>query len=280
MKTIILGVIALLLSSFLSIAVEQPAVEIPPLDPLSPQVTVDVDDLQISAPEVIPPIVTGDAIKPLQAKYQQTKDTQKDSLQYYVVAYSQNDIAGSQKILQKELHLIGYIPYHQYIAKATETQLKQSQDKGIVDSYILYRDWNKGYAVAENGETLYYVYAFPDADLKTLENQLYSLDVPLLDRQEQVFVIDLKDVVDADAVLQRVLQIEGVEAVEPRPHYALLNDKTNIVVGVADLRKRSLLFGEGQIIAIADTGLDTGKNDQSMHLDFSRTDCELARFSL
>jgi subtilisin family serine protease len=72
--------------------------------------------------------------------------------------------------------------------------------------------------------------------------------------------------VDATA-LDQLAQSTDVVYVEPVLENALFNDKAAGVMGVNPAWSVGL-DGKGQVVAITDTGLDTGKNDSSMHPDF------------
>ncbi|WP_339146632.1 MULTISPECIES: S8 family serine peptidase [unclassified Sutcliffiella] len=56
--------------------------------------------------------------------------------------------------------------------------------------------------------------------------------------------------------------------ISPKPEYKVMNDVARGIVK-ADVAQNSYgLYGQGQVVAVADTGLDTGRNDSSMHEAF------------
>ncbi|NLP51163.1 S8 family serine peptidase [Bacillus sp. RO1] len=56
--------------------------------------------------------------------------------------------------------------------------------------------------------------------------------------------------------------------ISPKPEYKVMNDVARGIVK-ADVAQSSYgLYGQGQTVAVADTGLDTGRNDSSMHEAF------------
>lgn len=56
--------------------------------------------------------------------------------------------------------------------------------------------------------------------------------------------------------------------ISPKPEYKVMNDVARGIVK-ADVAQNSFgLYGQGQVVAVADTGLDTGRNDSSMHEAF------------
>ncbi|HYF92255.1 MAG TPA: S8 family serine peptidase [Symbiobacteriaceae bacterium] len=68
-------------------------------------------------------------------------------------------------------------------------------------------------------------------------------------------------------VLRALARSTDVVFVEPVRKNQLFNDKAAVVMGVPPAWNAGL-DGKGQVVAITDTGLDTGKNDASMHVDF------------
>ncbi|HWI64824.1 MAG TPA: S8 family serine peptidase [Symbiobacteriaceae bacterium] len=67
--------------------------------------------------------------------------------------------------------------------------------------------------------------------------------------------------------LRALARSTDVVYVEPVKENKLFNDKAAGVMGVSEAWKAGL-DGKNQVVAVTDTGLDTGKNDTSMHADF------------
>lgn len=67
--------------------------------------------------------------------------------------------------------------------------------------------------------------------------------------------------------LQQLAQSTDVVYIEPVLQNEVLNDKAAAVMGVTQTWQTGL-DGKGQVVAVTDTGLDTGKNDATMHPDF------------
>ena len=68
--------------------------------------------------------------------------------------------------------------------------------------------------------------------------------------------------------LPEIANTPGVEWVEEVAQSATFNDAATIITGVVNERQDFGIYGTGQIIAVTDSGLDTGVNDASMHDDF------------
>ena len=67
--------------------------------------------------------------------------------------------------------------------------------------------------------------------------------------------------------LAGLAQLNSVKFIEEVPQYQLFNDVAKGYIDVDDIWTLGYT-GAGQVIGICDTGLDTGKNDTTMHLDF------------
>ena len=67
-----------------------------------------------------------------------------------------------------------------------------------------------------------------------------------------------------DELVQYALSNDVLYIAE-KPEYTLMNDVARGIVKADVAQNNFGLYGQGQIVAVADTGLDTGRNDSSMH---------------
>ncbi len=252
MKISILGILLVLLSSVLATAAETTDFDatLPLEEQETEQIEQTADELSVGQDIIIN---TAAVVAP------EAKQRLSDDPQYYYLSYSQEDIAKSQEVLQKKLDILYYVYEHRYLVHASAQELAALQEQGYVVDYRLVRENRERYNLGTlDTENLYYVYAFRESDVPSVQTALQAQDIKIITTNSYVTVIDLSAVRDKEAVLRQIVGIEGVEAAEQKPHYEVLNDRTNVVVGTEDVRRRYGLYGAGQIIAIADTGLDTG----------------------
>jgi PGF-pre-PGF domain-containing protein len=69
------------------------------------------------------------------------------------------------------------------------------------------------------------------------------------------------------SLIDSIAALENVEWIEKHHKPVLLNNNASKIMNVTTIHQNYSLNGSGQIIGIADTGLDTGIDDKSMHDD-------------
>ena len=69
------------------------------------------------------------------------------------------------------------------------------------------------------------------------------------------------------SLIDSIAALENVEWIEKHHTPVLLNNNASKIINVTTIHQNYSLNGSGQIIGIADTGLDTGINDESIHDD-------------
>ncbi|HPC89626.1 MAG TPA: S8 family serine peptidase [Methanothrix sp.] len=100
-------------------------------------------------------------------------------------------------------------------------------------------------------------------DAAEIQRQVESLGGSVLSVEKGALRISLDPTrIAALAVLP------GVQWIEPYVVPKLMNDVASGIIGVQPVWNHHGLDGEGQIVAVADTGLDSGINDATMHDDF------------
>ncbi len=69
------------------------------------------------------------------------------------------------------------------------------------------------------------------------------------------------------SLIDSIAALENVEWIEKHHKPVILNNNASRIMNVTTIHQNYSLTGSGQIIGIADTGLDTGINDESIHDD-------------
>ncbi|MGW8250158.1 MAG: hypothetical protein ACWGO1_05915, partial [Anaerolineales bacterium] len=124
-------------------------------------------------------------------------------------------------------------------------------------------------ASAEAGQGLLElnVQALPDTDLDWLASQVTALGGSVQEKSEGDLASLLRVALPAGQV-QSLAALDSVVWVEPYIPMTILNDVGSQVMGVPALRTKLNLFGSGQVVAVADTGLDVGVTTAEMSDDF------------
>lgn len=114
----------------------------------------------------------------------------------------------------------------------------------------------------QTGEITLLIQLFPSADEKNVAKALGRKGT-VLEAHDHIILLDT-----TLANVKLVSGTDGVEWVGEVPQHELLNDAAVLVTSVAQERPRHGLYGENEIGALADSGLDNGVNDAFMHDDF------------
>jgi len=98
---------------------------------------------------------------------------------------------------------------------------------------------------------------------------LTDMGLTIVSAEDNRFIISasVEDLENTDN-LQKIINLPYVRRIDPYVPYRSYNEVVEGLTNVSIIRNNDHLLGNGQVIAIADTGLDTGKNDQSMSADF------------
>ena len=112
----------------------------------------------------------------------------------------------------------------------------------------------------------------PGADRAAVEAAVIAAGGSIEERAEGVVVGDALRVVIPGTALNVLARLEDVAWIEPRLPDQLFNDRARVIMGVNNawttMAGRGInLYGSGQIVDVADTGLDTG-NLSTINLDF------------
>ncbi len=207
-----------------------------------------------------------------------------DEYDYYVVQYT-GPIQSSWKKYLSDLGAVffDYIPQYAFIIKLDTAKVNDVEQLSCVrwigkysadlklsrDVYDITPE-----KLQEQGDILKVrVVAFPGEDITSLESKVRSAGGSVVSSSSSKWSI----VLDVEIPIKSVgglKDIKGVKWVEKAPKPRTNN---NIALGIIEARSeqqktwpvsRSQLFGEGQIVAVCDTGIDTGESD-SIHEDFT-----------
>ena len=118
-------------------------------------------------------------------------------------------------------------------------------------------------------ETNLVVSIFPNEDLDRIRQAVEKLGGTIREETTNSWGTKLLLKASDDAILD-LSTIEGVKWIEPAPEWSLFNNVTCQLVGGRPYINKMELFGGGQVVAVADTGIDRGSTDP----DFLNDDFE------
>ncbi len=116
------------------------------------------------------------------------------------------------------------------------------------------------------GKTSAIVVIFKGADLSRIISRIEEDGGKIISCSTTTWKSKLQVEVEPGAV-ERIAEISGVKWVEEPPRFRLLNNEIAGIVGVRSAWNNHTLFGSGQIVGVADTGLDEGSISSANLLD-------------
>ncbi|WP_305064394.1 S8 family serine peptidase [Methanococcoides sp.] len=187
---------------------------------------------------------------------------------YYIVQFKglileewKKDVRGTGAVI------FSYVPNNAFIVrmntsvKAELENLDSVQWIGFYDpSYRVSSTLSSG--SKQNGKEDVLVMLFDAGCNEYVSNDVIFIGGKILDNGESILKVRINQ-----SSITDIAAINGVSWVDRYVQPVVLNDVAAGILNVSTVQNTHGLTGSGQIIAVADTGLDTGFNDASMHDD-------------
>lgn len=183
---------------------------------------------------------------------------------YYIIDMGEYPVSSetSERLNKIIKDIEGYIPRSSLIVKADSNQLIKLKEEGIAKRIWHYTsEFNYDPRIKEYENLRLFVSLFDSSNLDDVKAKLIG-------KGEIIYSDEYGIILDTSEELTSISNAEGVEFVEQYADAKPTNGVTNVVSGSFDFRNNWGLYGENQIIALADSGIDTGTNNPSMHDDF------------
>ena len=177
----------------------------------------------------------------------------------------------------------GYIPENAWVVRARPETIRRAQGFSFVQAAVPLHPWFRISPRLDGlkGVQQVRVLLSDDASTAVMASKIKAMGAIELGRVDQQDVKLLRLNVAA-SMIDRIARMDGVLWVEPSLPLKLHNDHAADTLGVRPVwngfpEAPGGLQGEGEIVAVADTGLDTGKLS-TMHPDFRSHILELQAF--
>lgn len=165
--------------------------------------------------------------------------------------------------------LVEYIPDFSFLALMTPEEAQQVAGLSCVSDVVIYQPAYKIHPslldetlqLTGNDEVVVNISLFGD-DATVLDKELKYTSASKVKSGKGKITVKVNR-----GQLAKLAQLNTVKHIEMAPEYQWLNDVAKGIMEVDDLWLAGY-NGAGQVVGIADTGLDTGVNNSTMHLDF------------
>ncbi len=185
---------------------------------------------------------------------------------FYIIQFK-SALNDSLKIeLEKnEVKFYNYIPDNSYLVKISNKQKESLLEYPQVNWIGLYQPQYKldSSLLEKEGKLLLILDLFDNSNKNKIQKDLENLGATIIENSNSKFKI----FIDSSKLLD-IATIDDIMLIEEYQYPTILNDIARGITNVNYVWDNLGLFGQGQVIAIADTGIDTGLNDASMHDDF------------
>jgi len=218
-------------------------------------------------------ITTDHTLQAVQSK--QVLSSIPDDTEGYYIVQSTSYVTDEWKqgITDTGAVLFGYIPNNAFIVRMDSSVKERVEALDTVQWIGIYQPDYKishglsgSYSTCSNAEQAIYknitVLLFDAQDNMHISNEIQALGGIVMDNAGDTLLVRIESSKIAD-----IAAIQGVCWIEERSRFVILNDVAANITNVYETRNTYGLNGSGQIVAVADTGLDTGVDDTSMHDD-------------
>jgi subtilisin family serine protease len=192
---------------------------------------------------------------------------QKD---YYILQFSAPiEPSWKDEVTDLGVELLDYVPDFAFIARITPELVGQIEKLPMVRAIV---PFHPAYRISpdlfhKQEESLVTIQLFPGESSSHIRQEIERLGgriqgTSLGPAGEHV------EAVLSSQTIRKIARLRGVAWIEPRLERRLKNDIARVITGVTNVWTNVGLYGSGEIIAVCDTGLDTG-NLSTISADFA-----------
>lgn len=195
-----------------------------------------------------------------------------DEIGYYIIQFVDTiRLEWRASLVAERIEILGYVPNNALLIRMPEyrrasiARREEVQWMGIFHPAYRIAPWM---SAEEEKDFDVLVLTFAGVDLQRVVEQLETLRSKVTFTSQNEYSGIIRTTIKSNAIPE-IAAINGVMWIEPWIEPVLLNDVARGIMAVdTTVWGTYHLFGEGQIVAVADTGLDVGTDDQNMSADF------------
>lgn len=185
---------------------------------------------------------------------------------YYIIQFKGRIIEEWKQLLEdKNAKIIGYVPNNAYLVKMKSSLIPQIES---TDEVQWIGKYTPEYKISPELKDLdgnredIVVVIFDEEYSTKITRYIESLGGEIIENSGNIIHIKI-----SNSNVTDIANIKEVKWIEKHFQTVIFNDVARDIVGISYISNTYGLTGRGQIIGIADTGLDTGINNVSMHDD-------------
>lgn len=196
-----------------------------------------------------------------------------DCMNYIIAFNGPIDENMKEEVISIGAELVEYIPDFSYLSRMSNEIIPNIVELPFVDEVIEYqpeykinpilkdnKNKNNNKLVEDMGEIKVRIATFDDPSV--LDDYIEELGGTIVDTTEDEVIVEMNR-----KNIEQLAELSSVKYIEPVVERVLFNDVARGYMGVNGLTFNGY-EGQGQVVCVCDTGLDTGVNNSNMHKDF------------
>lgn len=198
-----------------------------------------------------------------------TQTITSDCVNYIIVFNGPIDENMKEEITDLGVELVEYIPDFSYLSRLSSNIIVDVIGLPFIEEVIVYEsEYKINPMLMENDYNLVgdidkikvRVATFEDPSI--LIDYVENIEGNVLDTTKDELIVELNR-----NNIGELAELDSVKYIEPIVEHELYNDVARGYMGVDNIAIDGY-EGQGQVVCVCDTGLDTGVNDSTMHKDF------------
>jgi subtilisin family serine protease len=188
----------------------------------------------------------------------------------YIIAFNGPiDENMKEEVIELGVELVEYIPDFSYLSRLSSKIIPDVVELPFVEEVIVYQpeykinpllEQNRINSVRDNGKVEVRIATFDDPSV--LDEYIEKIEGIIVDTTKDEVIVEMNR-----NDIEQLAELSSVKYIEPMVERVLFNDVARGYMGVNNLALTGY-EGQGQVVCVCDTGIDTGVNNSNMHKDF------------
>ncbi|NPE29057.1 PGF-pre-PGF domain-containing protein [Methanococcoides sp. SA1] len=206
--------------------------------------------------------------------------------QYYILQFKGSVLnQWESELVNSGVNIVDYLPGNSFIVRVNSSRVSEIEDLDFVlkvDEYqtsvrdaLETNDEDRTFSIlGTTQKDVFLVVIFDSSDMIRISSQIEDFGGVILDSSPNRMKVEI---ISENA--GNIASIPGISLIEKSVELQFFNDVVTGILNVDLAHNNHGLNGSGEIVAVCDTGIDTGVNDSTMHADLRGRIINITDFS-